>query len=205
MPKPACDFGIGVVDTGLPPTTADRGFDRIVVSGPARQSASVGGLFLHGNEASQPPLEKGSRLLDVGACNLLHHRGSVTDRCSVYVPAGNTDSGHLVFGPYVTLKRGGYFFELDYRIGATRGARAGQWDVVAHFPSGTERVLARGELAGTNGDRATLTGTFWTTARDGDPTVEVRMWPEPQLEAEAFALRLYGGESAGAAASPASD
>jgi arabinofuranosyltransferase len=194
-PKPTCDFGIGIVDSGLPPTTADRGFDRIVISAPAGQKAQVGGLFLHGYDAAEPPRRKGRRVFDVGACSMLHGRGEVTDRCSVHVAAGNTDPGHLVFGPYVTLRRGGYFFELDYRIGATRGARTGQWDVVAHFDSGVEVVLARGDLAGTDGERSTLTGTFWITADGSDPKVEVRMWPEPSLEAEAFGLRLYEAES----------
>ena len=193
-PKPTCDFGIGIVDSGLPPTTADRGFDRIVITAPAGQKAKVGGLFLHGYDAAEPPRRKGRRVLEVGACSMLRGRGEVTDRCSVHVAAGNTDSGHLIFGPYVDLRSDGYFFELDYRIGAKRGARAGQWDVVAHFPSGSEVVLARGELAGTNGERSTLTGTFWVSADGGDPKVEVRMWPEPQLEAEAFGLRIYEGE-----------
>ena len=199
VPKPACDFGIGIVDTGLPPRTAERGFDRIVVSAPPRGKVKVGGLFLHGHDAVEPPLRKGPRILEVGACKMLHGRGVPTDRCSIFVAAGNTDAGHLVFGPYVTLGRGGYFFELDYRVAAPRGARAGKWDVVAHHSSGAEVVLARGELGGTEGEQATLSGTFWITGDGSEPNIEVRMWPEVGLEAEVFGLRVYGAQSEGEA------
>ena len=106
--------------------------------------------------------------------------------------------GHLMFGPYVPLKRGSYIFEIDYRVGATRGSRAGRWDVVANDGRGEGVILARGDVPGTDNVPTTLVGNFWVESRGAAPAIEVRMWPEARLEAEAFALRIYRAEPAAA-------
>jgi arabinofuranosyltransferase len=193
-PKPRCAFGLGMSESHLPTATADGGFDRVLLRSAEGKPAHIGGVLLQGVGTSLPIVRKAELVLETHACKLLHNRGVETPRCSVYVEPGSSAIGHLMFGPYVPLRRGSYILELDYRIGTTRGARAGQWDVVANDGRGEGVVLARGDLPGTDNVPTTLVGNFWVGTTGRDPAIEVRMWPRERLEAEAFAMRIYRGE-----------
>jgi hypothetical protein len=193
-PRPVCDFGIGMVEARVP-SKASRGFDRIRISSTEGRASSIGGFLLHDVASSPPIVRKGKAVLELPACRLLHNKGVATTGCSIHVAAGTAELGHLMFGPYVPLGPGSYIFEVDYSVGAARGARAGQWDIVANYGRGEGTILARGDLPGTENIPTSLIGNFWIGNEGTDPAIEVRMWPGPRLEAEAFALRIYRAEA----------
>ena len=197
-PKPVCNFGIGIAESGLP-STASRGFDRVRISSKGGKATSIGGFLLDDIAASRPIVRKGDTVLEMPACRLLHNRGAATPRCSIHVAAGAGELGHLMFGPYVPLGPGSYIFEIDYSVGSARGTRAGQWDIVANHGRGEGIILARGDVPGTDNVPTTFIGNFWIGNEGTDPAIEVRMWPAAGLEAEAFALRIYRGEPRAAA------
>jgi hypothetical protein len=193
-PKPVCDFGLGMIEGRVPPA-ASRGFDRVRISSTGGKASSIGGFLLHDIGSSRPIVRKGEVVLELPACKLLHNRGVATNNCSVHVRAGAAELGHIMFGPYVPLGPGSYIFEIDYSVGAARGERAGQWDIVANDGRGEGTILARGDVPGTDSIPTSLIGNFWVGNEGTHPAIEVRMWPAPRLEAEAFALRIYRAEA----------
>lgn len=79
------------------------------------------------------------------------------DALSVF--STNHGRGFLTFGPYLSLPRGSYSFEMAFSSTNPTKDIVGTWDVV-YYGNGVHHVLSSGQIPGTQGERKTIHGTF---------------------------------------------
>jgi arabinofuranosyltransferase len=189
-----CDYGLGLAEGAIPPTALSSGFDQVSISRSATTDQVVfGGLIL--NEFNFEPARsfKGELVFGKEACELPTKGGESTAECSILGRSGRQQPGYLTYGPYQALSAGLYVFEFAYRSAAVRGAAAGEWDVVLRSGE-AEQYLARGEIAGTSGERGIIGGHFSVAPGIRNSVVEVRTAPDATVETELFQLNIYRGD-----------
>jgi hypothetical protein len=81
-------------------------------------------------------------------------------------------AGNVTYGPYILLPQGNYSLAIEYAgTSSASTADVGDWDVAVKLG---KEVLGSGVLPNTNGNRATLRGTFTLSPRHVRDQVEIR-------------------------------
>ncbi len=133
--------------------------------------ASAALLPLSGSVAAafwQPPI---TRILAYEGANLPGLTGHAAGSSRVAIP-GQDRPTFLSFGPYVSLPKGRYRFELVYSSTGGRNQHVGDWDIVSN--SGTEPLSGPSTLNGTDGKPATIAGMLNIGSLKDGHRVEIR-------------------------------
>jgi hypothetical protein len=80
-------------------------------------------------------------------------------------------AGCFTYGPYIRLEEGRYSLSIRYVSPADPKTSIGLWDVCA----GARKIVARGQLPGTNGGPAIETNEFTLSQEDSQLLIETRV------------------------------
>lgn len=80
-------------------------------------------------------------------------------------------TGYLSYGPYTRIPAGSYRYRITYKASASPEVVVGNWDIVSSATT-TPVMLAKGALAGTNGEVRFIEGVLQRT--EDSPSSEIR-------------------------------
>jgi hypothetical protein len=86
-----------------------------------------------------------------------------------YMEINNSTQGFITYGPYVTLPKGNYKFEVSYISSEPYAKKSGKWDVVV-----SGKVLNNGDIYGSCNTNAIISDYFNISEKYSNKKIEIR-------------------------------
>lgn len=122
------------------------------------------------------------------ACELPTLIGQPAAQCTMQ-KKDPKQAGYLTYGPYEPLPAGNYAVQINYSSTQARQQAVGDWDAVISLTA-ESRMLAKGQMTGSDGIATTATGTFTVQPEQNLKRIEIRTHSSADTELTIIAVRL---------------